>query len=211
MNRIMLFLVIVLITTNTSAQKVTAGATETTPSSSQYCSWLNNTNEGATVEQTLINLDFFKWLKDDYGMILDIYSFDAGAVDGKNFCGSMNSQRFRNKFPDGFGPLSKVAAKMGTRLGLWGGPDGFGNSEEEEQARIEERISLCRDFNFKLLKFDGVCGRLRPEKYDAFDRMMTQCREYTYSFVKNAPLIVTYSLDDPNEIKFEGTLYKVRY
>jgi hypothetical protein len=31
------------------------------------------------------------------------------------------------------------------------------------------------------------------------------------SFVKNAPLIVTYTLDDPNEIKFEGTLYKVRY
>ena len=36
--------------------------TESTPSVPQYFSWINNTNEGSTEEQTLINLEFFKWL-----------------------------------------------------------------------------------------------------------------------------------------------------
>ena len=36
-----------------------AGADNFTPSIPQYFSWINNTNEGATEEQTLINLDFF--------------------------------------------------------------------------------------------------------------------------------------------------------
>ena len=37
-----------------------AGADNFTPSVPQYFSWINNTNEGSTEEQTLINLDFFQ-------------------------------------------------------------------------------------------------------------------------------------------------------
>ena len=44
-----------------------AGADELTPSIPQYFSWINNTNEGSTEEHTLINLDFFKYLKETYG------------------------------------------------------------------------------------------------------------------------------------------------
>ncbi len=66
-------------------KKFFPGADENTPSRSQYFSWINNTNEGATEKQTLINLSFYQWLKEEYGMILDIYAFDAGAIDGKNF------------------------------------------------------------------------------------------------------------------------------
>jgi hypothetical protein len=29
----------------------------------------------------LTNLDFFKWLYDEYGMRLGIYAFDAGNID----------------------------------------------------------------------------------------------------------------------------------
>ena len=58
-----------------------AGADEQTPSLSHYFSWIDNTNEGATERQTLANLDFFKWLHDEYGMDLDIYALDAGAID----------------------------------------------------------------------------------------------------------------------------------
>ena len=36
--------------------KLTAGADEKTPSRAQYFSWINNTNEGSTEAQTLINL-----------------------------------------------------------------------------------------------------------------------------------------------------------
>ena len=43
-----------------------AGADKSTPSIPQYFSWINNTNEGSTEEQTIINLEFFKWLRDRY-------------------------------------------------------------------------------------------------------------------------------------------------
>ena len=58
------------------------GMDNSTPSRSEYFSWINNTNEGSTEAQTLINLEFFKWLRDEYGMQLDIYAFDAGNIDG---------------------------------------------------------------------------------------------------------------------------------
>jgi hypothetical protein len=44
-------------------------------------------------------------------------------------------------------------------------------------------VSLCRDFHFELFKMDAVCGQLRPSKYDAFDRMMTECRKYSPDLV----------------------------
>jgi hypothetical protein len=116
-------------------------------------------------------------------MVLDIYAFDVGAIDGKNFYGSMQSERFKRQFPSGFGPIALKAKTSGTRLGIWGGPDGFGNTPGEEQARIETMVSLCRDFNWELFKMDAVCGQLRPEKYDAFDQMMTECRKYSPDLV----------------------------
>ncbi|RZT95495.1 hypothetical protein EV201_0115 [Ancylomarina subtilis] len=160
-------------------EKVFPGADEETPSRAQYFSWINNTNEGTTEEQTLINLDFFKWLNQEYGMVLDIYAFDAGAIDGKRFYGSIHSERFKKQFPNGFDPLYKKAKSINTRLGVWGGPDGFGDTKSEKQARINQMVSLCKDYEFALFKFDAVCGPLRPEKEDAFIEMMTKCRQYS--------------------------------
>lgn len=159
-------------------EEVYPGADELSPSRSEYFSWINNTNEGATDEQTRVNLDFFSWLHAEYGAVLDIYAFDAGAIDGKRFYGSMASERFQSQFPDGFGPLVEQAQGIGTRLGLWGGPDGFGSTPEEELARTEMMVGLCRELNFALFKLDAVCGPLRPEKEDAFIRMMKRCRQH---------------------------------
>ena len=178
MKNILVFISLVILSGNIYAQKVTSGATQMTPSNSEFFSWINNTNEGATTRQTLINLNFFHWLNKEYGMKLDIYAFDAGAIDGANRYGSMKSERFNKQFPGGFAPIAKKAAENDTRLGIWGGPDGFGNTEKEAELRIEQTVSLCRDYHFKLFKMDGVCGPLRPEKYDYFDQMMTRCREY---------------------------------
>ncbi len=157
------------------------GADERTPSRSQYFSWINHTNEGPTEAQTLANLGFFRYLHDAFGMRLDIYAFDAGAIDGAKFYGSMDSDRFRRRFPRGFAPLRDAAAAMGTRLGLWGGPDGFGDTPEETRARIEMMVGLCRDHRMALFKMDAVCGQLRPEHEheDAFVEMMTRCREHS--------------------------------
>jgi len=154
------------------------GADERTASRGQYFSWINNTNEGATEAQTLVNLAFFRWLGDEYGMVLDIYAFDAGAIDGAKFYGSMDSERFRRQFPRGFGPSAAAAGAMGCRLGLWGGPDGYGETDEAERARIEMMVSLCRDHRFMLFKLDGVCGGLREAKQRAFVEQMTACRRH---------------------------------
>ena len=159
--------------------KVFPGAGEKTPSRAEYFSWINDTNEGATEEQTQINLDFFAWLRSEYGMQLDIYAFDAGAIDGKRFYGSVHSKRFKRQFPYGFDSIYHKAESLGIRLGIWGGPDGFGDTPEEEQARKEQMVSLCRDYHFALFKFDAVCGPLRPAKEDAFIDMMKECRKYS--------------------------------
>ncbi len=172
-----LFLLIFIQLANTQ-DKIFPGADENTPSKAQYFSWINNTNEGATENQTLINLDFFEWLRSEYGMQLDIYAFDAGAIDGKRFYGNVNSKRFKKQFPDGFNKIYKKAKNLNIRLGIWGGPDGFGNTPEQEKARTQQMVNLCKDYNFALFKFDAVCGPLRPEKEDAFINMMKECRKY---------------------------------
>lgn len=178
-NRGISTLLLVFFFIHSVAQEVYPGADEKTPSRAQFFSWINNTNEGATEYQTLKNLEFFNWLKKEFGMQLDIYAFDAGALDGKRFYGSLNSDRFKKQFPNGLDPVYRKAKEAGIRLGVWGGPDGFGNTVEEEKARIDQMVSLCKDYEFALFKFDAVCGPLRPEKEDAFIEMMTQCRTYS--------------------------------
>jgi len=167
-----------------SAQEINlAGATERTPSRSQYFSWINNTNEGPNEAQTMTNLAFFRFLHDNYGMRLDIYAFDAGAIDGSKRYGSMETEEFRSKFPHGFGSISEYAAQTDTKLGLWCGPDGFGDTDEQAAERSEMMVSLVRDYNFRLFKMDGVCGPLRPEKYECFTSMMSEVRKYAPDLV----------------------------
>ncbi len=156
-----------------------AGADESTPSRSHYFSWINNTNEGSTESQTLANLDFFKWLHDEYGMELDIYAFDAGTIDAPRYYGSIYSERFKQHYPNGLDPIYEKAKSFGCRLGVWLGPDGFGDTPEQEKARTEMLVRLCRDYDFHLFKVDAVCGQLRTEKQDAFIRMLKQCRQYS--------------------------------
>lgn len=179
----LLSILLFLIFSAFSQEGIYPGADDKTPSKAQYFSWINNTNEGATEQHTQTNLDFFKWLKDEYGMQLDIYAFDAGAIDGKRFYGSMKSDRFKQQFPYGFDSIYHKASELGIRLGVWGGPDGFGETTEDELERTEQMVSLCRDYDFALFKFDAVCGPLRPEKEDAFINMMQQCREYSPNLI----------------------------
>jgi hypothetical protein len=175
------FVLMIFLLNTVSAQNgaIFPGADENTPSQSEYFSWINNTNEGTTEEQTLINLAFFEWLQNEYGMRLDIYAFDAGAIDGSRFYGSIYSDRFKNQFPTGFDPIYLKAKSMGIRLGVWGGPDGFGDTAEEAKNRIDMMVKLCRDYQFALFKMDAVCGQLREGKIDYFVEMMNKCREYS--------------------------------
>ena len=157
-----------------------AGADSRTPSIPQYFSWVNNTNEGSTEGQTMLNLDFFAWLKREYGMQIRIYAWDAGNFDGasKGY-GDPEGEKFRSQYPRGYGPIAEKAAESGIRLGLWGSPDGFGDTPEEEERRYRFMVDLCRKYRFALFKLDGVCGTLREEKADVFGRMLRECRQYS--------------------------------
>lgn len=163
--------------------KIFPGADESSPSQSHYFTWINNTNEGPTEAQSLANLGFFQWMYDEYGMVLDIYAFDAGAVDAPGYYGKPTTRKFQEQQPNGFGPLAKAAEGFGGRLGVWLGPDGFGNTPEEENARIDFLSSLCRDHNFQLFKMDAVCGQLRDEKQPAFIRLMEECRKHSEDLI----------------------------
>lgn len=163
--------------------KVFPGADESSPSQSHYFTWINNTNEGPTEAQSLANLAFFQWMNDEYGMVLDIYAFDAGAIDAPRYYGKPSTRKFQEQQPNGFGPLAKAAEGFGGRLGVWLGPDGFGDTPAEEKARIDFLSSLCRDHNFQLFKMDAVCGQLRDEKQPAFIRLMEECRKHSEDLI----------------------------
>ncbi len=157
-----------------------AGADNFTPSVPQYFSWINNTNEGSTEKQTLINLDFFKYLQDTYGMNIKIYAWDAGNFDGASEgYGDVNSKKFRSQYPEEYRNVVEKANELGIRMGLWGSPDGYGDTEETEKERFDFFVHLCRDHGFALFKLDGVCGHLRPEKAGVFAQMLQECRKYS--------------------------------
>jgi hypothetical protein len=164
-----------------------AGADQTTPARSHYFDWINSQYEGTTEKHTLTNLEFFKWLHDEYGMLLDVYSLDVGNIDDGPYTagvgrlipahyGTLESEEFKAQFPRGFGPLVEKAASFGCRLGIWLGPDGFGDTPAEERQRTDMLVALCRDYSFLLLKLDAVAGPLRPEKQDALINALRACR-----------------------------------
>ena len=170
-------------------EKIFPGADEQTPSRSHYFDWINSQYEGTTEQHTLTNLDFFKWMHDEFGLVLDVYSLDVGNIDDGPYTagvgrlipyhyGTMATEEFRAQFPHGFRPLVQRAASFGCRLGIWLGPDGFGDTPEDQRIRTDMLISFCRDYNFLLFKLDGVAGALRPEKQDALINALTACRTY---------------------------------
>lgn len=161
-------------------EKIFAGADNATPSIPQYFSWINNTNEGSTEQQTLINLDFFRWMKETYGMQINIYAWDAGNFDGASEgYGNLKGEKFKSQYPDEYNNIVREAEKIGIRMGLWGSPDGFGDTAETEKERFDFYVHLCRDHHFALFKLDGVCGQLREEKAPLFAKMLEECRRYS--------------------------------
>ncbi|MBE6726073.1 MAG: hypothetical protein E7576_12940 [Ruminococcaceae bacterium] len=163
----------------TNANLPERGADQRTPSIPQYFSWINNTWEGSTEKQTLINLNFFAWMKRTYGMELKIYLWDAGNFDGPSGgYGDPDSAKFRAQYPNGIGPVVERAAQLGIRMGLWCGPDGFGNTPEEEEKRFNFLLDLCKNYHFALFKIDGACGGLRPEKAAVYAKLLKECRKY---------------------------------
>ena len=161
---------------------------ELTPSKAVYFDWINRNWYGSNQNKVAANLRFFKWLHDEYGMQLDIYLMDAGDIDQGPNCanshglpayGSLETEWFKKRFPDGFAPLVELARSFNCRLGIWLGPDGYGTSAEEAKKRKEMLVKFCKEYNFALFKFDACCSDLSPENQQNFIETMKECRVYS--------------------------------
>lgn len=155
------------------------GAEETTPSLAQYFSWINNNWEGSTEKQTLANLEFFRWLRTAYGMQLDIYAWDAGNADTERNFYWKDDAAFRKRYPRGFESCLEKARANGLRMGIWLGPDGFGNTPAEARARRDFLVGLCRDNGMALFKLDLCCSDLRKDKQRLLADTLAECRRHS--------------------------------
>ena len=156
----------------------TKGKTEKSLSVPQYFSWVNHNNDGTTEEITLTNLDFFAWLKREFGMKIEIYALDAGNFDSPaHMAFDPENEQFRRNFPNGFEKIAARARELGIKLGYWCGPDGFGETEEDAEKRSRQIIDLVEKYEAGLLKFDLVGGDIRPEKIPMFEKTIIECRK----------------------------------
>jgi len=175
--------------TNGSGQSERVNVThEFKPSKAVYFDWINRNWYGSNQNKVAANLRFFKWLHDEYGMQLDIYLMDAGDIDQGPNCanshglpayGSLETEWFKKRFPDGFAPLVELARSFNCRLGIWLGPDGYGTTAEEAGKRKEMLVKFCKEYNFALFKFDACCSDLSPENQQYFIETMKECRDYS--------------------------------
>jgi hypothetical protein len=159
-----------------------------TPSKSIYFDWINRNWYGSNEKKIEANLKFFKWLHDEYGMKLDIYLMDAGDIDQGPNCaqsfglptyGSLKTEHFKKRFPNGFDPLVKLAKSFDCRLGVWLGPDGYGKTKAVAMKRKEMLVKFCKDYHFALFKFDACCSDLSAENQKYFIETMQECRKYS--------------------------------
>jgi len=161
---------------------------EATPSKSVYFDWINRNWYGSNQNKIEANLKYFKWLHDEYGMLLDVYLMDAGDIDQGPNCaayiglpayGSLDTPWFKKRFPDGFGPIADLAKSFDCRLGVWLGPDGYGKTNDEAMKRKEMIVKFCKESNIALFKFDACCSDLSAENQKYFIETMHECRNYS--------------------------------
>jgi len=131
-----------------------------------YFDWLCHDNSGPRESEVLANFAALRRLKELYGLQFDIYNSDAGLVESQGTYYPQFKANFLTRFPDGLKPLAEGSKALGMRLGLWLGPDGFGERAEEMTARKEQLLSWVRDFNVGLFKMDTVVSEIaHSDKY----------------------------------------------
>ena len=96
-----------------------------------YFDWLCHDNSGPLESEILMNFAALKRLKELYGLQFDIYNSDAGLVEAPQTYFPQYRAIFERRFPKGLKTVADVSTGLGMRLGLWIGPDGFGERPDE--------------------------------------------------------------------------------
>ncbi|MEE9516701.1 MAG: hypothetical protein V3V52_06335 [Candidatus Adiutricales bacterium] len=155
-----------------------------------YFDWLCHDNSGPLESEILANFLVLKKMKELYGLQFDIYNSDAGLVESMGTYFSQYKTIFDQRFPHGLQTIAEASADLGMKLGLWIGPDGFGESPEEMEARKQQLISWVRDSNVGLFKLDTVVSPIRHEnkyilekKYQTLADALSEIRAIRPDFI----------------------------
>lgn len=155
-----------------------------------YFDWLCHDNFGPLESEILMNFAALKKLKELYGLQFDIYNSDAGLVEAPQTYFPQYRAIFDQRFPKGLKTVADASAGLGMRLGLWIGPDGFGEHPDEMRARREQLVSWVRDSNVGLFKLDTVVSPLHhkdrtilEQKYQSLADAVAEARRINPAMV----------------------------
>ena len=155
-----------------------------------YFDWLCHDNSGPLESEILANFAALKRLREMYGLQFDIYNSDAGLVESQGTYFPQFKARFDQRFPNGLRTIADASARLGMKLGLWIGPDGFGETPASMAARRNQLVDWVKDFNVGLFKLDTVVSALAHEdkyilekKYQSLADALAEARRLDPSFV----------------------------
>ena len=155
-----------------------------------YFDWLCHDNSGPLESEILANFAALKRLREMYGLQFDIYNSDAGLVESQGTYFPQFKARFDQRFPNGLRPIADASSRLGMKLGLWIGPDGFGETPASMAARRNQLLAWVKDFNVGLFKMDTVVSALAHEdkyilekKYQSLADALAEARRLDPSFV----------------------------
>ncbi len=155
-----------------------------------YFDWLCHDNSGPLESEILANFAALKKLRTLFGLQIDIYNSDAGLVESQGTYFPQFKADFDKRFPRGLRPIADASASLGMKLGLWIGPDGFGETPAEMAARRNQLLSWVRDFNVGLFKMDTVVSALAhknkyilEKKYQSLADALAEARRIDPSFI----------------------------
>ena len=169
-----------------------------------YFDWLCHDNSGPLESEILANFAALKKLREMYGLQFDIYNSDAGLVESQGTYFPQFKAHFDERFPNGLRPVADASSRLGMKLGLWLGPDGFGETPAEMADRRRQLLSWVKEFNVGLFKMDTVVSALAhkdkyilEKKYQSLADALAEARRIDPSFVainhriNNSPYMLT--------------------
>jgi hypothetical protein len=155
-----------------------------------YFDWLCHDNSGPLESEILANFAVLKKLRELYSFQFDIYNSDAGLVESQGTYFPEYRSVFDKRFPQGLRTIADAARELNMKLGLWIGPDGFGETPESMALRREQLVEWVRDFNVGLFKLDTVVSPLHHEdkyilekKYQSLADALSKARRVDPGFV----------------------------
>ena len=169
-----------------------------------YFDWLCHDNSGPLESEILANFAALKKLRELYGLQFDIYNSDAGLVESQGTYFPQFRAHFDQRFPNGLRAIADTSARLGMKLGLWIGPDGFGETPASMAARRNQLLEWVKNFNVGLFKMDTVVSALAHDdkyilekKYQSLADALAEARRLDPSFIainhriNNSPYMLT--------------------